>query len=400
MNPATAAGPGPARMAKNIRRDEQEVGAHPRAPEPRPHVEVQQHQERHHQHQLDPVGAGDAHRAESFGVASESARRAVARRRGCAVPRRAAAGAAAAAPRLAAAASESARRSLRPPASESARRISAIESSRIASSAESLGKRALEAGAGRRDQHQDVGDRAGIGRGKQAVDPLPPGLLAHHAGHGAHRNPLGIHPAETRGEHQRARRHRVAVGHAAELERALPHPGSESDGATTPLALPPTVYALTRNSGWAQVMTTLERSAGAQHHADQALGRHHRVELRDQVAPADVEEQGPAVGGLGLVQDLGGDVRRGDAAAQREQLAEPLVLGDERGNALGEVGGGVALDGDGLESGAAGPSLLSARLEPDQRGQHGAPEACRRCPGPRPKEKRARPGRGRGRRGT
>ena len=42
---------------------------------------------------------------------------------------------------------------------------------------------------------------------------------------------------------------------------SAPSPLVSSDGATTPLALPVTVKALTRNSGCAQVITTLLRSA-------------------------------------------------------------------------------------------------------------------------------------------
>ena len=56
--------PGPGPHGEEHQRDEQEVGAHPRAPEPRPQIEVQQHQQRHHQRELDPVGAGGGHRAD------------------------------------------------------------------------------------------------------------------------------------------------------------------------------------------------------------------------------------------------------------------------------------------------------------------------------------------------
>src|SRR6478672_13529270 len=47
------------------------------------------------------------------------------------------------------------------------------------------------------------------------------------------------------------------------LARALsaPSPAPDGDGATTPAALPDTVKALTRNSGWAQVITMLVRGA-------------------------------------------------------------------------------------------------------------------------------------------
>ena len=113
-------------------------------------------------------------------------------------------------------------------------------------------------------------------------------------------------------------------------------------------------------------MTTLECSPRGEHHPDEALGRHHRIELGDQVVAADVEEQGPAVGRLGLMHHLGGDVGTGDPAAEGEELAETLVLRHERGNALGEVGGGVALDGDRFQAGPAGAPLFGAGLEPDQ----------------------------------
>ena len=76
-------------------------------------------------------------------------------------------------------------------------------------------------------------------------------------------------------------------------------------------------------------MTTLERSRRVEHHADEPLRRHDRVELgRPPSRAPDVEQQGPAVGGLGLVQHLGGDVRVRRPAAERQELAEPLVLGD------------------------------------------------------------------------
>ena len=70
---------------------------------------------------------------------------------------------------------------------------------------------------------------------------------------------------------------------------------------------------------------------------------------------------------LGLMQDLAGDVRRRDAPAEGEQLAEPFVLGDQRRDALGHEGSGVALDGDGFEAGPAGASLFGPGLEPHQR---------------------------------
>ena len=132
----------------------------------------------------------------------------------------------------------------------------------------------------------------------------------------------------------------------------------DGDGATTPAALPVTVKALTRNSGCAQVITMLRALGGVQHHADQPLRRHDRVERRDAVAGARAEQQGAAVGGLGLMQHLGGDVGAGQAAAQREELAQALVLGEQRRQALGEVGGGIALGGDGAEAGPAGLALL------------------------------------------
>src|SRR6476661_10013947 len=42
---------------------------------------------------------------------------------------------------------------------------------------------------------------------------------------------------------------------------SAPSPAPDGDGATTPAALPDTVKALTRNSGWAQVITMLVRGA-------------------------------------------------------------------------------------------------------------------------------------------
>ena len=95
---------------------------------------------------------------------------------------------------------------------------------------------------------------------------------------------------------------------------------------------------------------------------------------RDAVARTRAEQQRPAVGGLRLVQHLGGDVSGREPVAQREELAQPLVLGEQGRQGLGEVGGGVTLGGDGAEADPAGLPFLGAGLQPDQRGQHGLPE--------------------------
>ena len=175
-------------MAKSTRAISRKSGLTRALPQPRPQIEVQQDQEAHHQHQLDPVGAGDVHRAES---PAAGCRRGAATGGGGA-GRGVARAAAASGGRLCAAARRRrGRGGLRSPAvaMESACRTFAIESSRIASSAESLGKAPLHAGARRSDQHHDVGDGPRIGRGQQAVHPLPAGLLPH-----AHRSrvPTGI----------------------------------------------------------------------------------------------------------------------------------------------------------------------------------------------------------------
>ena len=82
-----------------------------------------------------------------------------------------------------------------------------------------------------------------------------------------------------------------------------------SDGATTPLALPVTVKALTRNSGCAQVITTLLRSAALSTTPISPSGATTGSNSAHAVTGAHVEQQGAAVGGLGLVQHLGRDVR-------------------------------------------------------------------------------------------
>ncbi len=110
--------------------------------------------------------------------------------------------------------------------------------------------------------------------------------------------------------------------------------------------------------------------AGVQDHADQPLGRDDRIERGDALAASRRSAAGcgrrwaPA-GAAPRPRRTG--VR--EPAAQREQLAEPLILGDERRQALGEVGGGVALGRDRAESGPAGPALFGAELEPDERGR-------------------------------
>jgi hypothetical protein len=51
---------------------------------------------------------------------------------------------------------------------------------------------------------------------------------------------------------------------------------------------------------------------------------------------------------------------------ETEQLTEPLVLGAERGEKLGQIGSGVALRRDCPKANPAGPTLFSAGLEPNE----------------------------------
>ena len=60
--------PRPAPHREQHQRHEQEVGAHPRAPEARPDVEVQGHEQQQHHGELKPVGAGRDHRARVSGA--------------------------------------------------------------------------------------------------------------------------------------------------------------------------------------------------------------------------------------------------------------------------------------------------------------------------------------------
>ncbi len=74
------------------------------------------------------------------------------------------------------------------------------------------------------------------------------------------------------------------------------------------------------------------------------------------------------------MQYLGGDIGAGEATAQREQLAETLVFGEEGREALREVGRGIALSGDLTQPLATGAAFLGSDLQPDQRSQDRFPE--------------------------
>ena len=401
--PAAAAGPGPLRMANSMRPDEQEIGAHPRAPEPGPDIEVQHQQQQQHRGELQPVGAG---RESSRGVSGRGRRRG----RGARAWRRASWRVWAA--RRAGAARRPSplnrpRRRPRPRgvtldrraigiarrawATESARRMRSSESSRWARSSRVAGEgRARRSPLGAtRIEHVRRGAR--VGRRQQPVDPLPALLLPRHAGHGADRDALRIDAAQPGREHQRSRRapspDTARRGTRARLRRCR----SDGDGATTPAAFPVTVKALTRNSGWAQVITMLVRCDTLSTTPISPSGATTGSNGRHAVAHAGAQEQRAAVGGLGLVQHFGGDVGAGQPAAQREQLAQALVLGDERRQALREVGGGVTLGGDGPETDPAGLAFFGTGLEPDQRRQHALTERVGDAEAPRCRRRTARP---------
>ncbi len=218
-------------------------------------------------------------------------------------------------------------------------------------------------------------DGAGVGCRPQSIHPFPARLFPDHARDRADRNPLRVDPSESGGEHQRTHRHRIPVGDTAELERAFSDPGGRRGHHARRVA---------RHGKGAHPklrMRPRHDDAGplgyAEHDADQPLGRDNRVEDRHAVTRSRAQEQGTAIGGLGLVEHFGGDVGTGKPAAEQQELAEAFVLGEERGEALGEVGGGVALGGDGAEPDLAGLALLGADLEPDQRCEDAPPE--RRC---------------------
>ena len=295
--------------------DQQEVGAHPRAPEPRPQVEVQQHQERSSPAPAGPGWRGrDVHRAGVLGAAG-AGRPASRRRR----PERGRGGGCGAAAALAAArsrpASDAARGRWRPARSPAATRVGPpdlrdrIQPHRLAARSR-WGRPRARSALGRRDQHQDVGRRARDWPRAAAGTPAPSPACSRTTPITVPTGiPLGYTPPRPEESTSVPGRHRVAVGHAAELERPFPA-GPDSDGATTPLALPldgegahPELRDGPRS--WRRC----ECSPRGEHHPDQPLGRHHRIELGDAARRGRRSRSRvrPSVG-LGLVQHLGGDV--------------------------------------------------------------------------------------------
>src|SRR4051812_19316382 len=64
--------------------------------------------------------------------------------------------------------------------------------------------------------------RTRIGSRTEAIDPFPACFLPHCSDHRTDRNSFGKYPAQSRGEDQCAKRDRITVGHAAELECPFP----------------------------------------------------------------------------------------------------------------------------------------------------------------------------------
>ena len=185
----------------------------------------------------------------------------------------------------------------RPPLARSAResacRIRAIESSRIAGSAESLGKARARSALGGATSTRTWATDPGLAAGSSRYTRSQPACSRTTPITVPDRNPLRDTP-------RRGRRRAPASRPAPSRDRgrrgtrAPPSPARpDSDGATTPLALPLTVKALDpelrMRPGHRRRSSAL---AGAEHHAEQALGRHHRIERRDPVARAGARAAG------------------------------------------------------------------------------------------------------------
>ena len=279
--------PGPLRMAKSISAMSRKSGLSPRAPEPRPHVEMQQHQQRHDQRRAGPAGPRGAHRAESAGA-----------RAGRGIESRRAGGRGDRPRRTFAAASESARGPWR--SRSSRRRIRRANPGGWPRAPSRWGRPAPCWCVAERDQHEHV---------RHACRDWPPGAAGRPApippARGPRRSPcptgipLGYTPPRPEDSTSVPVGHRVPVGHAAELQRTLAARAATATARRSPKALPldgeradPELRDGPRSwrcsSARRRSSTTPISPSGATTGSNVATPS----------LAADVEQQRPAVGGL------------------------------------------------------------------------------------------------------